>query len=514
MNERAELEARLRRHGNAFDGEVPERPGLEGRILARAVATLPTPARVRPVLRELALAAGVLLAVAALGVGVIQLRAARHATALKSLSPTVAPTLGPHLSYTPGIAVPAGPIALGSAYSGTTLRMFTPLRGWAVGPPGNATSNLHDALLVTVDGGTHWRNVTPPGFSAETNRIHFFLDLGHAWVALTPSVTGRTRPPPASVLITVFRTADGGASWQRMTIPVSDGSPTQLDFVDAAHGWLLVQTSKGLAIYRTTDGGAHWSVISRQPALQQGQTQPAGPLGSDVGTVTNLGLSCRLETFGGISFRDASTGWITGLCTGPLATTFLYVSHDAGKTWQAQAVPTFGLKCPCPISSTLPRFTSGREGSFMVSASSLQTACETVPTGSGCGSTAIPQEVLLLVTGDGGRTWSVHGMPGVSGFGGDPTLIDGRTGWFAAAILKPSATIPGETSFDRLYTTHDGGATWTPLATTGNFHGGSLDFVSPTTGWALSDLGQSTETLLETTDGGRSWQQLRPIVIG
>ena len=98
--------------------------------------------------------------------------------------------------------------------------------------------------------------------------------------------------------------------------------------------------------------------------------------------------------------------------------------------------------------------------------------------------------------------------------GADPTFIDARTGWYGASILKAAPSFPGETTFDKLYVTHDGGANWSPLGTSSGFIGGRMDFMSSSVGWALSSLADLQFALLMTTDGGRSWQPLNAVVIG
>src|SRR5207302_2114503 len=118
----------------------------ERRIMARASAQSGAAVRRPAIIRDLALAGLVVILIGSLGFGVLQLRSLRQATAVKRLtpspsasvapSPTPAPTLGPTLSYTPGLHVPAGPLEIGSVFTDPAFKMVTPLRGWAVGPPG------------------------------------------------------------------------------------------------------------------------------------------------------------------------------------------------------------------------------------------------------------------------------------------------------------------------------------------------------------------------------------------
>jgi hypothetical protein len=57
------------------------------------------------------------------------------------------------LSYQPSVELRPGPIELGSSSNRVVVRMFTPLLGWALGPPGKGPGVVHDAVLQTADGG-------------------------------------------------------------------------------------------------------------------------------------------------------------------------------------------------------------------------------------------------------------------------------------------------------------------------------------------------------------------------
>jgi len=515
-----DLETRLRRYAENFDDQVPTRPDFERRVMSLASAP-PIPVAKRPtVLRELALAAVVVLLIGALGFGVVQLRSLRQTTAVTSPNPsasasltptaTPAPTLGPTLSYTPGLRVPVGPIEFGSAYTATPFKMVTPLRGWAVGPPGKDRNQVHDAVLVTEDGGAHWRNATPPGFSGWTDRTTYFLDVTHAWVAVTPHVVSHPAATPAT--ITVFRTSDGAKSWQSASFQIADASPSQLDFVDPQHGWMLLQVDNGVAIYRTSDGGIHWEQASSTHYTSPNATAPGAlPMSNDFGPNAVNQLACELDPFGAISFRDSSTGWAAGRCRGPAPPAYIYVTQDAGSTWEPQPLSSQPDMpgCPCFVYATHPVFTSSRDATFTVSSDTEKTSCQPQNGGTACSTQSLPGKAMIYATHDGGRTWASYALPGVAAFGPNPTFIDARTGWYGSSILKAVPSFPGETTFDKLYVTHDGGAAWSPVATTTAFEGGTFEFISPTIGWALY-----SPSLLITTDGGRSWQALNPVVIG
>ena len=515
-----EIEARLRGYAQDYEGQVPRPPDFERKVIARASAQRLADVRRPALIRDLALAGLVVVLIGSLGFGVMQLRSIRQASTLKSpvssaspsLTPTMtpAPTLGPNLSYTPGLRVPVGPIEIGSAYTSTPFKMVTPLRGWAVGPPGKDRNQAHDAVLVTADGGAHWRNVTPPGFSGWTDRTMYFLDVTHAWVAVTPHVVAHPAATPAT--ITVFRTADGGQSWQSGTFQIADGSPSQLDFIDAQRGWMVLQVDNGVAIYRTSDGGIRWEQAAvNHYTAPNGTALGALPLSHAFGPKAASQPNCEMDPFAALAFRDPSTGWAAGRCRGPAPSVYLYVTHDAGSTWQPQTLPSLDdmPTCPCTVGASAPVFTSSGDATFTVSIDTENSSCQSQNGGTACSIQPIPGTAKVYASHDGGNTWAPHVLPGVAPYVGGPTFIDARTGWYGSSILKAAPAFPGETAFDELYVTHDGGVSWSPLADATAFPGGAMQFVTPTTGWAYK-----FPSLLMTTDGGKSWQPLNAVVTG
>ena len=125
------------------------------------------------------------------------------------------------------------------------LDMFNELDGWAV---------TGAEIVRTNDGGLTWYNVSPPdmtetGYNVDT----FFLDNDHAWVQ---------KPDPENYPNsgTLYRTSDGGRTWENQVVPFSRGD---LNFVDAENGWTMADLGVGagsnaVAVFQTTDGGASW----------------------------------------------------------------------------------------------------------------------------------------------------------------------------------------------------------------------------------------------------------------
>jgi hypothetical protein len=357
----------------------------------------------------------------------------------------------------------------------TTAKMIDASKGWAYGP------------LRTADGGSTWVNVSPPSIPNRTPiNDEFFLDYMHAWVAETAGMS-----TACADHVVIFRTADGGRTWQQSKpIPVrfSDTkdyiwAPTTsgvnwFSFIDAENGWLLIGSGHAAAaelggspgfgqswtvgdLYRTADGGLHWTHVSSDPGSQ---------LGCEVGA--------------GISFSTMTTGWIASTCG-------LLVTHDGGTVWSRQ---------PLNITPTLPpTFFDERSGVVFGTEG-------------------------LLVTSDGGATWTQRDLRGATYV----DFVNPSEGW----AVRFLGNDPMQAEFG-LYKTNDGAATWTlvnaislpPLPpdhywrSKGEDPGAwGLDFVDSKNGfWTICGgppgpcLGNG---LFKTSDGGGTWKPVPETIKG
>ena len=332
----------------------------------------------------------------------------------------------------------------------SSIQMFDTQAGWAVTEKGH--------IIRTTDGGVHWQNVTPnyPPTSGQRKVVADFFTVSIAWVAVSQTAADGT------TTVVVFRTTDGGQTWQDTTI--QHISPIyQITFVDAHHGWLLskqadLASAEAVAILRTTDGGKTWAVVSSAlPASTD--TPPPGrlPFGGDKA---------------GLGFLDTMTGWITG--SFPLnGYVFFYLTDDGGATWNRQTLPFSLEQASTQIATRPPRFFTATDGILPVSfvtenASSLD----------------------LYVTHDGGVNWKA--TTPIAALAGTVDVIDMNHGWASDGTL--------------LYVTSDGGQRWAKLAPGGSFqHIIQLDFVSSHIGWAIGATDSHTPSLLKTLDGGQTW---------
>jgi photosystem II stability/assembly factor-like uncharacterized protein len=131
-------------------------------------------------------------------------------------------------------------------------QLLTPTSGWALSAR---------RLEWTDDAGASWSDITPPGLSSRQRYAVQFLDHQHGWLEASG---GGTRAHPV-----VFSTTDGGHTWTNTRLPAPPGviAPAWLSFISPQEGWVSVQREGSSAfsfadLFHTTDGGATWERLS------------------------------------------------------------------------------------------------------------------------------------------------------------------------------------------------------------------------------------------------------------
>jgi photosystem II stability/assembly factor-like uncharacterized protein len=326
----------------------------------------------------------------------------------------------------------------------------------------------------------------------------------------------------------LFITYDGGNTWSDVT-PPQPGESSTLEvaafFLDASTAWATfygmnmdVLLPPWPVVWRTADAGQTWQVsqLLDMSGLDQAYSTVLyfadaqhGWLLTHVGVgmshdyvtlfhTTDGGLTWErlLDPYNdgqiqacqktGMFFLDSQVGWLTGDCGGVMAGAFLNRTEDGGTTW------TY-IDLPAPLDQPLLYDVNAWAacGSYDLRFFDPQTAVLGVRCTLYDPASSDPTFAhYMYATQDGGLTWSSQPYPG-----GTLMFVTPQNGW---ALSRD------------IYQTTDGGVTWDLV---NNVHWDArFDFISPQLGWAASYT-ETEHALVATTDGGAHWFMLAPMVI-
>jgi photosystem II stability/assembly factor-like uncharacterized protein len=286
-----------------------------------------------------------------------------------------------------------------------------------------------------------------------------FTDPAHGWIV--------GNDPDQNVSV-ILRTSNGGLTWERL-LEMGDESLVDVDFVDEHTGWAVGIEGQ---IYQTTDGGESWKV----------DAPTAWAVQRDSGArVVKEGSAVLLsESIATLFFVDSKVGWAAGEAPTGNGLEFrglLLGTVDGGRTW-TELKDSEGQSIPFVITDLW--FTDQRAG------------------WAAGGDIEKGEEDVILHTTDGGRSWQRQ-TTGVPQYHRAVQFVDDRRGYLVGMTLDVVDDVPGPS---KILVTEDGGQTWT-VAFTAERSFYDVHFVDAQRGWVVGERA----SIYFTVDGGQTWRQ-------
>lgn len=257
---------------------------------------------------------------------------------------------------------------------------------------------------------------------------------------------------------TVLRTADGGATWKKLSVTTDKLDFRDIDAIDSRTAYVLaIGNGEASRIYKTTDAGATWTLQFKNEEAQ--------------------------AFYDAMSFWDANHGIVIG---DSIAGRFcVLTTDDGGRTWNR--VPAAYL--PAALAN---------EGAFAASGTNIAvwgSSHAWIATGGAAKS-------RVLRTSDRGRTWNIADVPLAAG---------SSTGAFSIAfrdrlhgvIVGGDYTKESE-AMNNLAVTHDGGITWSLQKGLSGYRSVVAYVPSPGKTKTLLAIGPSGSDL--SIDDGKTWK--------
>ncbi|MHA1264474.1 MAG: M50 family metallopeptidase [Candidatus Helarchaeota archaeon] len=203
--------------------------------------------------------------------------------------------------------------------------------GWVI------TSWIVYSLFITRDGGDSWSpQITFPNFAFPFwNALNdvFFINESHGWMLYQMGIYG------GNFSTQILHTNNSGESWVTSSSTINM-SVTKFYFKDHMNGWAFGPSGE---LYYTNDSGITWQ---NQSSLVNTSLNDIYFLNNTTGWIcgangtllhtrnggynwTNFSNRSLYGDLRGVFFPTANSGYIIG------ATSGIFVSYDAGQTWQS-----------------------------------------------------------------------------------------------------------------------------------------------------------------------------------
>ena len=235
----------------------------------------------------------------------------------------------------------------------TSMHLLTADTGWIL------TGNR---LLWTSNAGTAWSDVTPKGAASQVLYGAFFLDTSRGWLL-------RASAPDA--VLELAHSGDSGKTWSSTPVPLPSedltgfGGAASLHFIDSSHGWAMLRRTSSSnfslgMLFRTSDGGATWQRLPEPPlgdpvrfVTKNDGWLAGGPAGNKLYVTRDGGSHWSPQTIAPPAsagsqaqvrysqpvFENESNGILTARYVSASRTILaVYQTRDRGVTWQPRAV--------------------------------------------------------------------------------------------------------------------------------------------------------------------------------
>jgi photosystem II stability/assembly factor-like uncharacterized protein len=279
---------------------------------------------------------------------------------------------------------------------------------------GTALVIADGAIQATADGGRHWTDrPTPPGTP------HQIARAAGGDPSLLYVVSTQTDAP---FTLTLYRSEDGGTTWQPIRTVTGDESCTVS--VTPTASAVVYFACQNAGLVRSSDGGSTWGPARRLPFVLSPSARPAitvDPRDPNVVYAATAGQGVYRSRDGGSTWQQLTASPVDAehLAQSPLDPDVLYV---VGFTYQAGSDP-----------------------------------------------------ITLRRSGDGGRSW--HKVP-TPGWVRDVAV--GKNG-----VIYASMWLQQNSLVDTIMASPDGGATWTDIGGGADGHVAAISGPSPGRLWAI-----------------------------
>jgi len=187
-------------------------------------------------------------------------------------------------------------------------------------------------IFKTADGGVTWEVKHQLAMFQMLEGLSF-ADENNGWAVGYHGTNKKTN--------FILHTTDGGETWEAQTSGVEVGL-RGVHFIDANTGWAV---GNGATIIHTTDGGATWTQQTCEVDIGffnvyfadalHGWACGSGVVSTDDGGETWVDRGSHSAMFWGIHFTDASNGWIVG------GGGEMHQTSDGGVTWTNMSIDIF-----------------------------------------------------------------------------------------------------------------------------------------------------------------------------